>query len=75
MQKETKTKRKAVSLISKVNLNIKRTREKAGLTQQELETSTQLKAYKYESGTKDMTLTTLEIIANALNIEPYKLLQ
>jgi transcriptional regulator with XRE-family HTH domain len=75
MQTEIKTKRKSVSLISKVNLNIKRTREEAGMTQLELETNTQLKIYKYESGTKEMTLTTLEIIANALNIEPYKLLK
>lgn len=75
METEIKTKRKSVSLISKVNLNIKRTREEAGITQQELEINTQLKIYKYESGTKDMTLTTLEIIASALNTEPYKLLQ
>ena len=75
MTKAKIQKRKNTALISKVNLNIKKRREKLDIPQMELDAKTGLKMYKYESGEKDMTLTTLGIIADALKTEPHILLR
>jgi len=69
-----KNKRKATSLIAKTNLNIKLRREQLGLNQSELDKLTGLRTYKYESGEQEMTLTTVAIFSDALQIKPYQLL-
>lgn len=73
MAKLKKQKRKNSALISKVNMNIKIRREEIGMSQKQLEAVTRLKMYKYESGNKEMTITTIGIIADALQTESYKL--
>ena len=69
-----KSKRKAVELISKTNLNIKLRREQLGLNQAELDKITGLRTYKYESGEQEMTLTTIAIFSQALQLKPHELL-
>lgn len=69
-----KNKRKATNLISKTSLNIKLRRKELGLSQTELDELTGLKCYKYESGKKEMTLTTIAIYSEALQLEPHQLL-
>jgi len=54
-------------------MNIKIRREEIGMSQKQLEAVTRLKMYKYESGNKEMTITTIGIIADALQTESYKL--
>jgi hypothetical protein len=69
-----KYKRKATDLISQTNLNIKLRREQLGLNQSELDKLTGLRTYKYESGEQEMTLTTIAIFSDALQVKPHQLL-
>ena len=61
-------KRKAALLIMRVSENILNHRIAIGLTQEQLEGKTALPISRYESGKKDMTLTTLDIISKALGV-------
>ena len=74
MAKPKKKQRRDTPLISKANLNIKKRREDLDMSQMELDVKTGLKSYKYESGKKEMNLTTIGIFAKALKTEAYKLL-
>ena len=69
-----KNKRKALHFIYKINLKIKQRRKELGLSQIELDNITRLKTYKYESGDQEMTLTTIFIFSNALQLKPHQLL-
>ncbi len=68
-------KRQDTKLISRVASNIKYHRMKKGWSQEKLQEETGLAIARYESGKKDMTLTTLSILSNYLDIEPYELLK
>lgn len=61
-------------LVSKVNSNIKKRREAKKLAQKDLTALINLNSAKYESGKKDMTLTTLSKFSKALDTQPHELL-
>ncbi|TAL62661.1 MAG: XRE family transcriptional regulator [Bacteroidetes bacterium] len=67
-------KRQAGELIKLVAKNIKYYRKRSKMTQEQLQEETGLYFPRYESGKNDMTLTTLGILSEHLNIEPYMLL-
>ncbi len=75
MQVKYPNKRKAKELIRKVAFNIKRFRMKEGLTQEQLAGKTSITIQRCESGKNDMTLTTINILSEDLNVEPYELLK
>ena len=71
----TAKKRHASKLIEKVASNIKYQRMKNGLSQERLGDETGLAIERYESGRYDLTLTTINVLAERFNIEPHILLQ
>jgi transcriptional regulator with XRE-family HTH domain len=71
----TTRKRKANKFIAKVASNIKYHRMKRNFSQEKLEDETGLTISRYESGNKDMTLTTIYILSEYLHVEPYKFLK
>ncbi len=72
--KPRQLKRFEKDLVATVNLNLKLKREKNKQSQKEIDVLTNLNTAKYESGKKDMTISTLGIFGKALNEEPYKFL-
>ncbi len=71
----TAQKRQATELIKIVANNIKQYRLKKNLSQERLEDETGLTIARYESGNHDMTLTTICILSQHLDLEPYELLK
>lgn len=67
-------KRQDSKLLEKVARNLKYHRMKKGWSQEKLQEGTGLAVARYESGKKDMTLTTISILSNYLQVEPYELL-
>ena len=61
-------------IVSKANLNIKLIREAKEIPQKDLTATLGLNCAKYESGKKDMTLTTLSKFSKALDTQPHMLL-
>ena len=68
-------KRRDKKLIEQAASNIKHHRMKKGWSQEKLQERTGLSIARYESGKKDMTLTTLGILSKHLSIESYELLK
>lgn len=77
MQKKISSegRRKAINLIRKVAVNIKKYRMKAGLTQEQLEEKTRIGISRCETGKYDITLTTISILSESLMVEPHELLK
>ncbi len=71
----TAKKRHATKLIEQVASNIKYYRTKKRMSQEKLQEETGLAIFRYESGRQDMTLTTIDVLARHLDIDPYELLK
>lgn len=75
MTAKLSNKRKSKALIQKTAFNIKKYRLRAGFTQEKLRELTNISVSRCESGKYDMTLTTIQILSEQLEIEPYELLK
>lgn len=73
-RKKQKKSRRDYCLIQQVAINIKKYRIQMNLTQEQLQENTQLAVFRYESGKHDMTLSSISILSEHLQVDPWQLL-